>query len=615
MTQSGAKNRAGRENPSVEGPENVSLNPAPDLPADKTTDAKITGVAFGRGQAMGRVVFYDAITAVEGETAQDAALELRRLHRAVESMHEAINRMLHHNPTSAVAETRDILEAYQMFARDRGWLTRIEQAINRGLTAEAAVLRVLGDTRTRMMQVRDNYIRERLQDIEDLSQRLLSHLARLDAAQAQKALPDDIILVARSLGPAALLDFDRDKLKGVVLEEGSYSSHVAIVARSLGIPIVGRCGAIERLMTEGDPLIVDGDRGVVYLRPSSYDVDTYVRSVEARSVRSGVYRRTRHQPAVTKNGVNISVQANAGLLSEVAELQKLGADGIGLFRTEISFMAWRKYPLVVTQAELYSKVLDAMGDQPVVFRTLDIGGDKPLPYFKAPQEENPALGWRALRIGLDRPAVLRTQFRAFIRGSKGRDIRIMLPLVTSVAEVDRVRELLDMEKARAAEAGIPVPAKIALGVMIEVPSLLFQLETLLEQIDFVSVGTNDLMQYLHAADRGSDIMRNRYDPLNPAMLRALKLVADQCRVAGVPLSVCGEMAGHPLEAMVLIALGYETLSVPAQAVESIKMMIPTLDTGSFLPYLEVLMKSREPSLRERLLSFARDHKVSLAPDA
>lgn len=571
------------------------------------------GTSLSKGLAIGHAVLYEPCLTGAEIVSSDSQAQVLRLRQATDSMHEAINRMLHHSATPTVTETRDILEAYQMFARDRGWLVRIEDAISKGLSAEAAVQHILGETRVRMMQVNDGYIREKLQDMEDLSNRLLSHLLQHNEASPRAPLPDDIILVARSLGPAALLDYDRDKLKGVVLEKGGYSNHVAIVARALGIPVVGQCVDALSYATAGDHVIVDGDRGVAYLRPSPYDVELYARSLEARAKRTRMYRRLQqHQPSVTKDGVRVSVQMNAGLLSEIASVQNAGAEGIGLFRTELSFMGWKKYPLVVTQAELYGKVLDRMGDKPVVFRTLDIGGDKPLPYFKAPTEENPALGWRAVRIGMDRPAVLRTQFRAFIRGSKGRNIKIMLPMVTEVAEYDRARQLLEMEKTRARRANIPVPEKIELGVTLEVPSLLWQLDTLLQTVDFISVGTNDLMQYLHAADRGSDVMRNRYDTLSPAMLRVLKSIADQCRAAGVPVSVCGEMAGLPLEAMVLIVLGYEVLSMPAAAVEAIKMMIPTLDTRQLLPYLEQLMKSREHSLRERLLSFARDHQVNLA---
>lgn len=569
------------------------------------------GVSLGRGLAIGHAVLYEPRLTMQNIIAEDSTAQKLRLRRAVAGMHEAINRMLHQDIVLTGSETRDILEAYQMFARDRGWLVRIEAAIDKSLSAEAAVIAVLNETRARMAQVSDGYIRERLQDMEELSNRLLSHLMQQHFASAHDKLPEDMILVARSMGPAALLDYDRARLKGVVLEKGSHSNHVAIVARSLGIPVVGQCGDVLNYIVPGDKMIVDGDHGVVYLRPSQPVIDLCVRSLESRSMRSSIYRRMQHQQSITKNGFKVAVQMNAGLLTEVEQVHSIGADGIGLFRTELSFMGWKKYPLVATQAELYSKVLGRMGDKPVVFRTLDIGGDKPLPYFKAPEEENPALGWRAVRIGMDRPAVLRTQFRAFIRGARGRNLKIMLPMVTEVAEYDRARQLLEMEKIRAVKNNMPLPEKIELGVMLEVPALLWQLDTLLQTVDFISVGTNDLMQYLYAADRGNDAIRNRYDVLSPAMLKILKMIADQCRAAGVPVSVCGEMAGLPLEAMVLISLGYDTLSVSSQAVETVKMMIPTLDTERLLPYLELLMKSREHSIRERLLSFARDHQVNI----
>lgn len=576
----------------------------------------VEGVTMGRGLAMGTVVLYEPGMGLHNIFADDAKAEKRRLHEALASMHDAIDRMLNRNAALTGTESRDILEAYQMFARDRGWLARIEAAIDKSLSAEAAVQRVQNETRARMMQISDSYIRERLQDLEDLSNRLLSHLAKQQRTGEQdnrigEGLPENIILAARTMGPAALLDYDHKRLKGVILEKGSYSNHVAIVARALGVPIVGQCEDILNLVNAGDLAIVDGDHGMVYINPSEYVQELYSRSIETRRRRTTLYRRQVHQPSVTRDGIAVAVMMNAGLMNEIDSVNAVGAEGVGLFRTELSFMAWQKYPLVVTQAELYAKIMDKMGDKPVVFRMLDIGGDKPLPYFKAPEEENPALGWRAVRIGMDRPAVLRTQFRAFIRGSRGRDLKIMLPFVTEVAEFDRARALLDMEKKRAAQNGIPVPQKIELGIMLEVPAVLFQLEQFLKTVDFVSVGTNDLMQYLFAADRSNYAIRNRYDTLSPAMLRVLKIIADQCNAANVPVSVCGEMAGHPLEAMVLIALGFQTLSAPAQSVEALKLMVPSLDTKRLVPYLEHLMSSREHSLRERLLSFARDHAVNI----
>lgn len=574
----------------------------------------VDGLSLGRGLAIGTAVLYEPGISMRDIVADDTREQKLRLRKAVTAMHDAIERMLTRNSGvfSSGSESRDILEAYQMFARDRGWLAKIENAIDKGLSAEAAVSAVLNETRARMMQMNDAYLRERLEDMEDLSNRLLSHLLREGRPQSSADLPDNIILVARSLGPAALLDYDHSKLKGVVLEKGSHSNHVAIVARSLGIPVVGQAGDILNFVEGGDQVIVDGDHGQVYVRPSQYLVDLYSKSIETRARRTTLNQAHIHRQSVTKDGIKISVMMNAGLMPDVDAVQTAGADGIGLYRTELSFMGWQKYPLVVMQAEFYGKIMDKMGDKPVTFRTLDIGGDKPLPYFKAPEEENPALGWRAVRIGMDRPAVLRTQFRAFIRGSKGRSLRIMLPFVTEVAEFDRARQFLEMEKDRARAKGIVVPEKIELGVMLEVPALLFQLETLLPSVDFISVGSNDLMQYLYAADRGNTAIRSRYDALSPSMLRVLKVIADQCRAADKPLSICGEMAAHPLEAMVLIALGYQTLSVSAQSIESLKVMIPTLDTRMLLPYIERLMSSREHSLRDRLMSFAKDHNINLS---
>ena len=572
---------------------------------------QVEGITMGRGLAMGAVVLYEAGSGIHHVVAEDTQVEKTRLADALASMNEAIDKMLNRSAVEAGSESRDILEAYQMFARDRGWLAKIETAIDKGLSAEAAVMRVQNETRVRMMKITDAYIRDRMADIEDLSNRLMRHLVRQDDVAVQAALPDSFILAARSLGPAALLDYDPARLKGVILEKGSSSNHVAIVARALGIPVVGQCRDILNVINAGDLAIVDGDAGTVYINPSEYLQDIYAKNIETRRQRTSEYRRQTAREMITRDGIRVGVMMNAGLMPEVDTAVALGAEGIGLFRTELAFMGWQKYPLVVTQAEFYGRIMDKMEGKPVVFRTLDIGGDKPLPYFKAPDEENPALGWRAMRIGMDRPAVLRTQFRAFIRAAQGRPLHILLPFVTEAAELDRARAFLDMEKKRASDNGMPVPEKIALGIMLEVPALLFQLEQILKSVDFIAVGTNDLMQYLYAADRSNHAIRGRYDPLSPAMLRVLKTIADQCRAAGVPVSVCGEMAGHPLEAMVLIALGFGTLSVPAQSVEAVKTMIPTLDTRRLVPYLEHLMASREHSLRERLLSFARDHDIQI----
>lgn len=574
----------------------------------------IEGVCLSRGLAHGQAVLHLPLLSIHEIVSDNPEAERHRFRSAVIRMHSAIDRILDTTAVVEQDEPRDILEAYRMFARDRGWISRIDEAIGQGLSAEAAVQRVQDENRARMLQMNDPYIRSRVQDLEDLSNRLLTHLAVDDAHQTNaENLPDNIILIARSLGPAALLEYDHARLRGVVLESGTENDHVAIIARALRIPVIGQCVDVLSYIEPGDPVIVDGDNATCYTRPSEEVIDMYNRSVDSRIQRQALFRQVRDKPAVTRDGQFVSLQLNAGLSMDTDCLEETGADGIGLFRTELSFLGKSRYPSVALQSDLYKRVMDMAGGRPVTFRTLDIGGDKPLPYFDSPREENPALGWRAIRIGLDRPAILRTQFRALIRAAHDRPLRIMLPLVADAHEIDLARQLLEMELSRAEKMrgtqGFGIPETVELGIMIEVPSLLWQLDLLVGSIDFLSVGSNDLMQYLFAADRGNSLLRNRYDTLSPPMLRTLAYIADVCGRSGIPLNVCGEMAGQPLEAMALVALGYRGLSMSPQCVGPVKAMLHSLDVGRLSPWLLKRMNSREQTLRPELLAFARDHGI------
>ena len=570
---------------------------------------RMSGMAMNGGIAFGLAYLHRPDLTLRQIVADDPAAEERRLAGALTTMRTEIDAMLESSGRVAGGAYTEILETYRLFADDRGWVARISEAINQGLTAEAAVSQVQNGNRARLGQVSDAYIRERLLDLEDLSMRLLRHLSP-EAKAAKPNLPDDTILVARALGPAELLDYDRGKLRGVLLEEGSSSSHVAIVARALGIPLVGHCvGALSRIDPR-DPLILDGDRGQVFIRPGEDVTAGFQRSIELRTLRKGLYREIRSLPSVTLDGVPITLQINAGLVIEMPQLQEVNADGVGLYRTEIPFMVAAGYPDLATQTELYRNVLDGANGKPVTFRTLDVGGDKPLPSFAVPPEENPALGWRALRIGLDRPAMLRIQLRALIAAAAGRELKLMFPLVAEVAELDRARQLLAREMDRAHALSI-APASLKTGVMIEVPALLWQLDALLHDIDFVSVGSNDLMQYLFAADRNNGRVNNRYDPLSPPLLNALAWTNGKCRAARVPLSVCGDMASRPLDAMALVGLGIESLSMPAQAIGPVKTMVRSVEMRRIAPYLEQAMKSRDHSLRGKLRAFAQDHSILL----
>jgi phosphotransferase system enzyme I (PtsP) len=572
---------------------------------------RFEGVALNTGLAIGQAVLHEPRLVLRQMVAEDPRQEAERFRAAVDSMHSALDDMLAASDLAQGGEHRDILETYRMFAEDRGWLSRISEFIKTGLTAEASVQRAKDETRARMDQVIDPYLRERLLDFEDLANRLIRHLTGDSGLVASEPLPDDVILVARDMGPAELLDYDRRRLRGLVLEEGSTTSHVAIVARALDIPVVGRVANLLRRIEPRDPLIIDGDNGQVFVRPSDDIRQTFGESMRASQQRKAMYAATRDLPAVTRDGVAISLSINAGLLIDLPHLQESGADGVGLYRTEIPFMVRSEFPDVRSQTDLYRKVLDQAGGRPVVFRTLDVGGDKVLPYWSGGEEENPAMGWRAIRIGLDRPVMLRQQLRALIRAAAGRPLHLMFPMISQIAEFDAARRILNIELGRVRAKRDPLPSVVKVGTMFEVPALAWQLKELLKRVDFLSVGSNDLRQFLYASDRGNPRLADRYDSLSPAMLSLLQDLVRACDAAGVPISLCGEMAGQPLDAMALIGLGFRGLSMAPSAIGPVKMMVRSLDAARIRAYVAPLVGLPVASLRPKLRAFARDHSIAL----
>jgi phosphotransferase system enzyme I (PtsP) len=572
---------------------------------------RLVGVRLNAGLAVGPAVLHEPRVVIRQVVAEDVSAELVRLRHAVAAMREAIDELVATSREFGVGEHHDVIETYRMFAADRGWVARIADAIRSGLTAEAAVQKVRDDTRTRMMQVRDPYLRERLFDLEDLANRLQQHLSGRPPSAAWAELPPEFILVARAMGPAELLDYARRRIMGLVLEEGSPTAHVAIVARAFDIPVVGRVDDATSRTEAGDIVVVDGDHAQVLIRPSADIQQSVTAAVEARSRRRAFYETLRSAPAVTRDGIEIKLLLNAGLLLDLAQLSATGAEGVGLFRTEFPLMVRDTFPDVEEMTEFYQRVFEQAEHRPVVFRTLDIGGDKVLPYLPHAFEDNPAMGWRAIRIGLDRPAMLRQQLRALIRAAEARTLMVKFPMVAEVAELERARALIDIELARAAKEGRVFPKSIKIGVMLEVPALLWQLPTLCARIDFLSIGTNDLLQFLFACDRGNPRLAERYDPLSAPMLALLREVIASTQAAGVSLSMCGDMAGNPIEAMALIALGFRTLSMAATSIGPVKTMIRSLDVGEVADYLGEIGSRPDHSLRPKLEAYARDHDIAL----
>lgn len=576
-----------------------------------TKPESFEGKAFAGGLAEGVAHLHVPPVPPDNLLAENVATEEIRLEQGVAKLRASVDAMVSGEAASLSRASKEIYETYRMFAYDRKWVQRLREAVHSGLTAEAAVERVRNEHRARLMKSPDPYMRARLHDLEDLANRLLRALSGETLGPGNKDLPNGAVIFARDLGPAELLDYDQDKLAGIVLEEGAHSSHTSIICRAIGIPLIGRAEGVLDRIEIGDDVLLDGEAGELHIRPVESRIDGFRLRVSERGEKNKVYETNRHKPAITRDGRHISLQLNAGLLVDLPHLDQESADGIGLFRTEFQFMVAEFMPRLKDQKELYLKALDAAGQRPVTFRTLDLGGDKILPYMDPVPEENPAIGWRAIRIGLDRPALLRYQSRALLEAAANKDLRVMFPMVTTVDEFIEARALFDMEVKRASSLGKTLPRKIEVGVMLETPSLAWSVRAICDHADFVSVGANDLMQFFFAADRDNIRVADRYDPLHPASLSILRFIAEGCKNGGIPISLCGEMAGRPLEAICLVALGFEALSMPVTGIGPVKAALLALDAEKLNRLITPLITidSRVASVRQHVLEFCAEEGI------
>ena len=537
--------------------------------------------------------------------------EKLRLAAALQTLRTSIDTLLAGDASYLGDDPLDVMEAYRMLANDPGWATRLSDGVEAGLSAEASVDRARREHRARLESARDPYLRARLNDLEDLDNRLLRILGGSDG----KGIADGAegtVLVARRLGPAELLEYSTAGLAALVLEEPAATSHAAIVARALDIPTLGGVANITTLLDTNDDMIVDAEIGEVHLRPDEGVVSAYKARVELRSQRQEIYKQLRDEKAVTLDGVEINLMLNAGLRLDIDHLSEAGADGIGLFRTEFQFLVSEKLPSLKEQSELYSYVFDAARGRPVLFRTLDIGADKLFAGYPVTTEDNPALGWRSIRFALDRPGLFRRQLRALIRAAAGRPLSVMFPMVTVATEFHRAKRLLDVELDWAKQRGRPVPLKMSVGAMLETPSLAYELDALVGHADFISVGTNDLMQFFHAADRMAPDISDRYDMLSRPALTFLGNIAQTCERLGLKVSVCGTAAGQSLDALALLAMGFRQLSMPVGSVGPIKRMIRSLNLEQFSEAIKSALETSNGSFRNELLGIARHHDILLA---
>tara|TARA_R110002033_G_scaffold26757_8_gene61049 strand:+ start:5784 stop:8066 length:2283 start_codon:yes stop_codon:yes gene_type:complete len=574
---------------------------------------RLSGLQLVKGKASGHAVFHQPRVKIEHTVAEDTEAERHRVYSAFDKMRDQIDQMTSQAEFGVGGEHEEVLETYKMFAYDEGWSRRINEAIDSGLTAEAAIERVQQHTRMRMRQIDDPLLAERMHDLEDLANRLLRIVSGQMGTAAKMGLRQDTILIARNLGPAELLEYDRRRLKGVILEEGSLTAHVTIIARAMGIPILGQVKNIRQVVREDDHLLLNVDENVVFVRPGPSVVEAFEAQLELSQKKRAAYSELRDKEAITKDGVRITVNINAGLRDDLALINLTGADGIGLFRTELQFLVAATMPGRAGQTRFYKDVLDAAGDKPVIFRTIDIGGDKPLPYFQTgdPREDNPAMGWRAIRIGLERDALMKVQARALIEAAAGRKLNVMFPMIAEPWEFDQAKAVYEHQRAYLQSQKKRLPSQIRYGAMLEVPALAECLDLMADRLDFLSIGTNDLTQFLFAADRSNPKLAERFDWMSPAILRFLSRASENAARFDIMLSVCGEMGGRPLDALTLLGLGIRSLSITPASVGPIKAMVRSLDLGQAKQEVEAILKEAPADARARLEQWATRHKVDL----
>lgn len=567
------------------------------------------GTRMNKGYGVGKAVLHRRHRELTNIFAENIELEKSKLAEGRRRMVEYIDSKLS-QAGNYLGNTTDIMEAYKMFALDKGWYKKITADIEKGYTAEAAVEHVYEDMWNKLSATNDAYLKERLYDLRDVSDRLRAFIAGGEVLNPVAA-DEDIIIIAQTMGPADLMDYNYDHIRGLIIEDCTPTMHVVIVAKALNIPVVAKIHGIVKEIKAGEVIAVNGQEAVVYTHPSETLINEYrKKSVSLKKVFADLQALST-KPTVTLDGLKINLAMNYGLDLDYEYIKPTNCDGIGLYRTEITFMSADKMPDVESQERQYKRLFDALGNKKIIFRSLDVGSDKFLPYWGEIKEDNPAIGWRSIRITLDRRAILRQQIRAMLRAAVDKELNVMFPMISTVQEFLDAKETLLLEYEREKQRGKPTAKNVKVGIMIEVPSILFQLDEILQEVDFVSVGTNDLYQFVYACDRGNPRLSERYDVLSAPFLKLMKTIVDKANQYKVYCSVCGEMAGNPLEAMCLIGLGYQNLSVSGASYANIKKMIMSMRYEDVSDYVKSLLKSNKTSLRPQLIAYAYDHTIAI----
>ena len=571
---------------------------------------KMKGTIINSGYGLGNVVVHRRRKAVTEVFSKDKDKEIENLAKARQKMNEDLDEKFNQESLNK-GEHLEILDAYRMIANDKGWYNRITNHINSGLTAEAAVEQAYAEMWNRLSGAADSYLKERLHDLRDIADRLRLYLSGEDCNIGANNNYEDIIIVATSMGPADLMDYDYKKIRGLIIEECTPTMHVSIVAKALSVPIISGIEGLFKDVKDGALMGIDGSDGSVYVNPPKNIIDKIKTKVEEKKKELAQIQKLKNLKSRTKDMERVNLYVNIGMDFDIDYIKSTNCDGVGLYRTEIPFMSSEKMPDLNQQVECYKKLYDAAGDKKIIFRSLDVGSDKLLPYWNSITEDNPAIGWRSIRITLDRRTILRKQMRAFIRAASGKDLYVMFPMISNLDEFLEARETFMFAYEREKRQGYEMPKKVHLGLMIEVPSVVFQLREIFKYCDFVSVGTNDLCQFFFACDRGNPRLNGRYDVLSAPFLNLMRKIIKEANNASVMCSVCGEMASSPLDAMALIGLGFRNLSVSGSSYGKVKAMIRSLSVADIEDYLNNILSSSRKTLRPQLKAYATDHAIEI----
>ncbi len=560
----------------------------------------LDGLPGSPGAALGTalVVYPQAdLDAVPERTVTDVEEEVQVFLDAV-SLARSDIRALQERLTSLSEENRALFDAYLQLLSSASIVDQVVTRIRGGSWASGALRDTINEHIKVFESMDDPYLAARAEDVRDLGRRILMCLQKTRVAPLP--YPDKTILVGEEITASMLAEVPPEKLVGVISARGTTSSHVAILARAMAIPGVVGVKDLPVTRLDGREVIVDGYSGRIYVSPSENVRNEYKRLVREEQTLSADLAELRDLPAETPDGWRIPLYVNTGLVSDLTPSQQSGAEGIGLYRTEFPFMLRDRFPSEDEQCRVYRQVMQAFAPRPVVLRTLDIGGDKSLPYFPI-QEENPFLGWRGIRVTLDHPEIFMVQLRAMLRASSGQNnLRLLLPMISSIGELDAALALVERAYSELLEEGVAL-TRPQIGSMIEVPSLIYQIDSVAKRVDFVSVGTNDLTQYLLAVDRNNSNVASLYDSLSPAVIRALQLIVDGAHRHGRPVSVCGEMAGSPVAAVVLLALGVDSLSMSVSSLPRVKWVLRNISRQKAIALLEEVMKMEDAvQIREYL---------------